>query len=127
MRRIKNCVIAPLIIMLSACSSMNSNFDCPMQNGISCQSLDEVNASIDAGAIGISRTRMLIPQPVYLAPTYGDDKAYPSAIRLADKTTHVWIAPFVDTAGNFHAESDVYVVTNPSMWLGNPKSEIRGE
>lgn len=37
-----------LLLGLSGCAHLNSDFSCPMQAGLSCQSLDQVNQEIDA-------------------------------------------------------------------------------
>jgi len=84
----KNTIILLLMLVLSGCAGMNPKFDCPMKPGIRCESLDQVNDRVNRGEIG----------------------------RYAETVQHVWIAPFEDTSGNYHEESNVYSVVEPGYW-----------
>ena len=46
------CLGLSLFGLLSGCSSLNSEFDCPMKPGVMCQSLDQVNTMVDQGKLG---------------------------------------------------------------------------
>lgn len=115
--------------MLSGCASMNSDFDCPMKNGVRCQSLDQVNDAVDKGEIGVSH-RFTEYQPSYIKSSWANYShrrcAHGSPIRNPDDVMRVWIAPYEDTSGNYHQASDVYTVARPSYWIGNPPKEIKG-
>lgn len=41
-----------LPLLLTGCAAMNTNFDCPMKPGVTCESLDSINAKVDRGKIG---------------------------------------------------------------------------
>ena len=49
----------------------------------------------------------------------------PSAVRTPPKVLRIWIAPWVDTAGNYHEPDYVDVITQPGHWIGSPPSAIQ--
>lgn len=83
--------------LVTGCAEVNSQFDCPMKPGIRCESLDEINAHVNNGEIG--------------------------PVRSKETVQHIWIAPFEDTAGNYHQANEVYTVAKPGAWMGNPVKE----
>ncbi len=52
-----------MMIRKSGCAEADSKFDCPMKPGVSCSSLDQVNAKVDRGEIGF-----LLPQSQLITP-----------------------------------------------------------
>lgn len=128
--KVKKIILSALIAtVLSGCAHMNSDFDCPMKNGVRCQSLDEVNAAIDRGEISGTGALSQISSASYHDMAYSEYKdsvtgKYP--VRYQEDVMRVWIAPFEDTDGNYHQASSVYTVTKPGYWIGNPAREIRG-
>lgn len=119
-------------VLLSGCSSLNSNFDCPMKPGVRCESLDQVNAQVDRGEISHSDIKMTtINQPITTMsgvtkqPLYKDasylNKGEP--LRYGETIMRVWVAPYEDTSGNYHQESDVYTIVKPSHWIGYPPKQ----
>lgn len=118
-------IITPIV--MSGCASMNSDFDCPMKNGVRCQSLDEVNAAVDRGELGGSGVAVDVSRPSYTNVTYLQYKdGTSSKLRYPEDVMRVWIAPYEDTNGNYHQASSVYTVTRPGYWMGNPPKEIKG-
>ena len=117
------------LLGLTSCAHMNSDFDCPMKNGVRCQSLDEVNAAVDRGEIGGS-VGSTDKRPSFRSAAYipyidaSSSKTLP--VRYPDDVMRVWIAPYEDSIGNYHQASSVYTVTHPSYWIGNPPKEITG-
>jgi hypothetical protein len=69
-----------LPMLLASCTNMNAKFDCPMKNGVRCESLDKVNARVDNGEMGRDETAQ-----------------------------RIWIAPFKDAAGHYHGENYIYL------------------
>lgn len=121
-------IITP--ILMSGCASMNSDFDCPIKNGVRCQSLDEVNAAVDRGELGGSSATVDVSRPSYTNASYFQYKDSASSkyskVRYPEDVMQVWIAPYEDTNGNYHQASSVYTVTRPGYWMGNPPKEIKG-
>jgi conjugal transfer pilus assembly protein TraV len=121
-------LMLPMLTAINGCAEVNSKFDCPMKPGISCESLDQVNARVDRGEIGHSavQTANLHASTRYSSQRIpGSFKGEP--LRYNETVQRIWIAPFEDTAGNYHQESEVYTVSKPSHWIGNPRKEINAD
>lgn len=120
-----------MTLVMSGCASMNSDFDCPMKDGIRCQSLDEVNAAVDRGEIGSSCGTTDVSRPAYTKTSYVQYKdsvvGRQASVRSPEDVMRVWIAPYEDTSGNYHQASNVYTIARPGYWVGNPPREIKGE
>ena len=129
-------VMLPILISLTGCASMNSNFDCPMKPGIMCASLDEVNAKVDRGEIGNEPIELtyhpLNNKPFHqarlLEPASCDDNPeIRKPLRYGESVMRVWVAPFEDTVGNYHKESDIYTIVKPGHWIGYPVKAINDD
>ena len=130
MRRFNKLVFVLIVVTtLSGCAHINSDFDCPMKNGICCQSLDEVNTAVDRGEIGGSVSALNVSEPTYRFVSrlrYKDgNSGNISPMRYPENVMHVWIAPYEDMSGNYHQASSVYTVIKPGYWAGNPHKENR--
>jgi conjugal transfer pilus assembly protein TraV len=121
-----------LLGLLSGCSSLNSEFDCPMKPGVMCQSLDQVNTMVDQGKLGATpscpqceRQNAKISS---LSLNTSSTNISNNAMRTPDAVARIWIAPFADADGDYYAASTVYHVIKPSDWANHPaKSEQQGE
>src|SRR5579872_3289212 len=135
MRQVKQIVILIYVMgFLAGCSSLNSDFQCPMKPGVRCESLDQVDRQIDQGKIG----KNVFSQPesvsantaTGLLPSYykGDVSINGlEPLRYGETVMRVWVAPFEDTAGNYHQESDIYTIVKPAHWIDSPLKESAGE
>lgn len=116
------------IVLLSGCSGMNANFDCPMKNGVRCESLDQVNARVDRGDIGRGEMQSVSLQATQQNPVNRHVQARlvvaGEPLRYGETVQRVWIAPYEDTSGNYHQESEVYTVARPGKWIGNPLAAL---
>lgn len=124
----RNKMMATLVlqtILLAGCAS-NSQFDCPMKPGVRCENLDSVNAKVDSGEIG---SEGVVDGPCLVHTPCNPQKArafscagpQPSRpLRYGETVQHIWVAPFEDTSGNYHQESDVYAIARPGHWIGRP-------
>lgn len=123
--------------VLTGCSSLNSEFECSMKPGIRCESLDQVNSRVDNGEIGQSNlkmTRMDVPvtngNGATNYPLYKDSACLSQRepLRYGETVMRVWMAPYEDTSGNYHQESEVYSVVKPGHWIGQPpkQTDIEG-
>ena len=112
-----------LIMALSttACTSMNSKFECQMKPGSGiCASLSEVNQMIDRGQIraNTEKSALLANKAVSVqTPAIGYTPFEPKPLRTAETVTRVWIAPFEDKQGYYHLASEI-LLTTPGQWVG---------
>ena len=124
-------------IFLNGCSSLNSNFDCPMKPGIRCESLDQVNAQVDRGVLGNDDLKMTsIKTPMYIQSgnstrvntyKFANYTAKGEPLRYNETVMRIWVAPYEDTAGNYHKESEIFTVAKPGHWIGSPVKELGSE
>ncbi len=124
-------------ISLTACAPMNSQFDCNKVGGegAGCVSLDDVNqmanegkfneATINATAASSNSSSLNVKN--------GPD-GYPVQTPFAGQPIwhdgdkqQIWIAPYVDTSGNFHEASYVYFSLSNGYWIGQPPSSIESD
>ena len=114
---------------LSACSSMNSSFDCPNKAGVSCKSLDQINGMVDSGQIQ-GRSSMGGSE---LANNSSQFEGYPNVaayypgapIRYGETVQRIWLAPYEDTEGNYHQDSLMYAIVKRGHWIGSPQKSIK--
>ena len=116
--------------LLSGCAGVNGSFACDKTAGDSCQSVSAVNRQADQGAYNGGDTGSARTQTQESANTpmpSGTHVSTPNAgdpVRFGESVARIWIAPFEDTAGNYHEPSYVYTVVNPSHWVGVPDKAI---
>jgi len=120
-----------MIIFVTGCAEMNSQFDCPMKGGVSCASLDEVNARVDRGEIGTSENTSIhtsmVVRTQYMRAMPSIKGSSHERKRIGETVQNIWIAPFEDSAGNYHEESDIYTVIKPGAWIGYPVKAANNE
>jgi len=105
-------------ITLSGCASLNSDFTCPKQPGVLCNSLDQVNTLIDQGKIGNNATNQTHAAASYpkiqtsSLSSATDNGTVMSDAPLKSSDTHmrIWVAPFEDENGNYYTSSHMYAV-----------------
>ena len=109
---------------LSACSSLNSDLDCPMRAGVMCKSIDQINDMVDNGQI---RGRTRVSSSISSSPNsefqpYSVSSGfYPGApLRYGETVQRIWIAPFEDTQRNYHQDSYMYSIIKDGHWIGEP-------
>jgi conjugal transfer pilus assembly protein TraV len=122
-------VLVPLLLLLSSCAKLNSQFDCPMKSGIRCESLSSINARVDRGELGIGKQDInedSVAMPTYIPQhnTNGHLTSKRKPLRYAETVQRVWIAPFEDKQGNYHQENTIYTVAKSGRWQGTPLKEI---
>jgi conjugal transfer pilus assembly protein TraV len=120
------------VILLGGCAGVNSQFDCHKVGGLGagCVSLDHVNKMADAGDFNhpVSNKTQSIQTALNNDDQYTLKHQLNQAgvpVRTGESVHRIWVAPFVDTAGNYHASSTVYTVTHASHWIGEPVKAIR--
>jgi conjugal transfer pilus assembly protein TraV len=136
MKKLFLILMIPVPILLSSCAEMNSKFDCPMKPGVSCASLDEVNARVDRGEIGSVPAELtyrpvasnyVVNQKQLISPASFNEIGVRKPLRYGESIQRIWVAPFEDTSGNYHQESDIYTIVKPGHWIGYPIKAINNE
>ena len=97
MRVFKILVFVPLVFMVG-CGTMNSQYDCPLENIASCISLKDMNDVVNHGDYIQSKNN--IKTMNQYNPTKDSTKK---------KYMKVWVAPFKDKEGNIYDESVMYM------------------
>lgn len=96
-------------LLLSGCSTLNENFDCPAPQGGSCQRMDEVYKKINGGSHHeTSLTVIPSNNPLMIKRAQG------SQSKLSEGAMRIWIAPYQDTDGNYHPSNRLYSVVKES-------------
>lgn len=113
--------------LLTGCGDLNSQFNCPEQPGVNCRSLDQVNALIDQGQLTRSSSEKMTTVKGIVQPTVSHfnqdpvENAFiappPPSLRHSDQVMRLWIAPYVDTHGNYFSAGLVYHVLKPGQWF----------
>lgn len=126
--------ILSVSIVLTGCSAMNSEFDCPMKPCIRCESIDSINARVDRGEFGNTKPTLLPShhlqcEAIDRSPRTGSCSysAKGGPLRYGETVQRMWVAPFEDKEGNYHQESDIYTVVRPGHWIGTPLKETDEE
>jgi conjugal transfer pilus assembly protein TraV len=120
--------------LLTGCNDLNSQFTCPKQPGVSCQSLDQVNTLIDQGKLADDslpkkKSTKINAQPTVIRVNQiftENNIALPYKLRTTDNVMRLWIAPYIDTQGNYFSATVVYHVVDRGQWMGESIDDIRG-
>ena len=115
------CFTCFLSLFLNACTTMNSKFTCKTPDGVICSSLDEVNGMVDRGVIGGKKT---LNKNISFALTVFPGFKAGDKLRYGESVMRIWVAPYEDLQGNYHAASVFYMVVKPGHWLGLPSREV---
>ena len=105
-----------MLLILTGCAGINGKFDCPYKLGISCKSVSEVNDLVDRGKLPaklVSKNKTA-KATVTVNTTVTE---WRGVKRIPEKILTVWLAPFVDQAGNYHGGSFLTAVIQPAKWL----------
>ena len=141
-----NCILSLIsVLTLTGCAEMNSDFTCPMTNGMQCKRIDQVNTMVDTGdidttgqdaptsspssgsAVTVSQDAKVSPAN-FIYPYPKDGEAVPGQpLRYGESVMRLWIAPYEDTQDNYHTPSIVYTVVKSGHWIDQPVQEIKGE
>lgn len=108
-------------VMLTGCTKLNSEFDCPAPNGGSCKRMDQVYDLVngDGGVSGESLAVAPSRNPLIVEGRPGDP------LRYGEGVMRVWVAPYEDVEGNYHQASQVYSVVQKGHWIQNPPKAIK--
>lgn len=99
---------------ISGCSltPLQQDFSCPHKDGEPCLSISQADQKV-LDKMDDKNDKLPIFN-IYPYPSFLDPEA---PIRRPDVVTRIWLAPFEDKDGNWHAPSTVYAVIKPSHWV----------
>lgn len=101
-------------LALTGCSAMNGDYECPLKNGASCVSLQDMDRSLNEQ----------INDPVIKKSSFNvvhkDLLPGSSPQRTSDLTAKIWFAPYEDGDGNYHDANYIYTVIEGTTWHGAP-------
>lgn len=100
-------------VVLTGCTKLNEDFDCPAPNGGSCKRMDEVYDMVNGKgklAVTPSRNALVI------------DARPGQPVRYGEGVMSLWIAPYEDTDGNYHQANRIYSVVKEGRWMHQPQS-----
>ena len=118
-------LLLPLVVLINGCAGMNSQFDCPMKPGVRCESLDQVNEAVNRGEIGHAPTNTAASTTaIHSIPSVDASPLPGEPLRYGETVQRIWIAPFEDTGGNYHQESEIYTIAKGGHWIGSPVKDM---
>ena len=135
--------------LLSGCTGMNSSFACDGTASGNCQTLDQVNTLADEGyyrtqesdgagkghgeedqtqSFSYDSSQEGGAVPALLQGQHQVGEPLPGEpIRYGETVQRIWIAPYMDTQGDYNEPSYLYAVVQPGHWIGVPQQEITSE
>lgn len=125
----KKIVLTSLILLLAGCAQTNTHFNCDKVGGegIGCTSLGTANKMADKGAFNTTQAPASETKTSALTFHQADVDWRPQVglpLRFNETVQNMWIAPFVDTEGNYHWSQMISLVIQPGHWVGAPASEL---
>lgn len=94
--------------MLTACTTYQEGFDCAARPGVGCQSITQVDRLIEQGKLG--RDEEVIEEESIASKQYKQ-----SDHPLKKKGVQVWLAPYEDENGTWHATQTLFVPLKSSQ------------
>ena len=117
-----------IVILVSACSSYNSGFECKAGKGINCTSVSKINNMVDSGNFNEGENNSLqknkikketikvankIPFPLVLP----NDLHHVAVQRIPETTLRIWVAPYVSSQDGYIEAQYVHEVLEKSTWV----------
>lgn len=131
LRRCRLAGVALVCMAASGCAGnrIGEEWQCPMVQGVPCQSVVEADPAGPEGAGGAGArhgagTRQAVAAPPGAnaadVPAQGEPvrakEADSANLRTPEVIGRIWIAPYVDDAGMYHEAAWVRVVIEPARW-----------
>jgi len=105
-----------ICLLLSACASNKTQFDCPNGKGVGCKSITEVNDLVNKGSLDAkTKSKDKATAPIIVPQTQYNT----SVERVTEQHLRVWLAPYQDEQGQFHEASVIHTVLRPGYWQMN--------
>ena len=112
-----------LLSLLAGCETMNSSYDCPLSISASCMALHDMDSAVSQGLYPKENNQGVADDSnsdsVYIQSSNNLSKgSYPK--RTQDMVAKIWLAPYEDSRGDYHEQSNVYTVVKNSTWANTP-------
>ena len=118
------------VMVTGALAGCTIKYGCPAPEGVQCKPISEVYRSVSqtGGTVPKGKGSAAPTKTPSAAPgvegSAGGEADGPSPIRSAPKILRVWVAPWIDTEGDLHQQSYLYVVIDHGAWaMGLPAVE----
>ena len=121
-KQLKILLLTSSMLLFTGCAGINGKFDCPFKSGIYCKSVSEVNDLVDRGNLPVktktkSESNHIAPLSIVTTKETTTVTQFRGAKRVPEKILTVWLAPFVDQAGHYHAGSYLTAVIRSAKWI----------
>jgi len=120
----KKAIILTAGLALGACTnSVSSDLGCPLQKGWGCQSVAEADARILAETTGntpepnSSKVAVGVQPSTNANASLAASRAWTGPARAPETVLRLLVAPFVDSNGNWHDTSVIYVPFGSAGWV----------
>ena len=112
-----------LLGLLAGCETMNSSYDCPLSQSASCMALHDMDSAVSQGLYPKENNQVIADDSnndnVYMQSSNSlPTGSYPK--RTKDRVAKIWLAPYEDSKGDYHEQSNVYAVVKNSTWANTP-------
>jgi len=118
------------VMVTGSLAGCSVKYGCPAPDGVQCKPISEVYRSTSQTGGATQKAKGAVTPPKMSAatggvePSAGGELESPAPIRSAPKILRVWVAPWIDTEGDLHQQSYLYVVVDHGTWaLGLPAVE----
>ncbi len=111
----KRLILVLMSLVLSACSTMSSTFEC--QTG-HCQDVQTVNRMVNRGDFNRGED-----SGKFLGWDEHGQGAHYGNLRVPERVLRIWIASYSDEQNNWHMAHTLYTVVEHGDWSPNIKKE----
>ena len=116
-----------LFLFLSGCTGYNDKFDCKLENGATCKTMNQVNESVieekdedyvsseiynNKNKVDLKRG---INKPININIKKGD-MAFSNIDAIPNKVLKIWVSGYVLESGDYIDNHYIYVVLQDSGW-----------
>ena len=110
---------------LTGCVGIGSKFDCNVNSGGKCAPMQQINKLADAGVFHNNHQaelNLLATNKInnYSATKVAGVPQRGAPLRSNETVQQIWLGPYEDNTGNYHAATYVYSVVKKAQWLGEP-------
>ena len=133
------CIGVVILNFLTGCEMMNSDYDCPLSASASCMPLHDMDVAVSQGVYPKENkdssditNREITNRDINtdadnnsVATKSGKNLTIGSSPkRTNEMVAKIWLAPFIDSKGDYHEQSVVYAVVKNSAWVNLPINSV---
>ncbi len=116
-------------LLLGSCSGKQARFACRPSQGLGCVSVSEVYNKVHSGTLELNKTtprkkesgkrkNETVPAPASAKPRYVVlASAFQGPVYRKPKILRIWLGPWIDEHGVYHAQSYLYKVVEQGHWM----------